>query len=124
MSTTKRREESLELRGLSNMIMQLRKLCNHPFVFEEVESAVNPTKINNAEGRYVKLPAAVMALADWVMTSQAMARFGGGRCVVEEVGKRYLLFFFSWRFFIFIYGFSGKIEGQRVLTFPPNLRGR
>jgi len=27
--------------------MQLRKLCNHPFVFEEVESAVNPTKINN-----------------------------------------------------------------------------
>jgi SNF2 family DNA or RNA helicase len=49
-SITKRREESLELRGLSNMIMQLRKLCNHPFVFEEVESAVNPTKINNAEG--------------------------------------------------------------------------
>jgi hypothetical protein len=83
MSTTKRREESLELRGLSNMIMQvatLRKLCNHhPFVFEEVESAVNLTKVNNAEGRYVKLPAAVMALADWVMASQAMARFGGWR---------------------------------------------
>ncbi|TGZ81146.1 hypothetical protein EX30DRAFT_319573 [Ascodesmis nigricans] len=35
------------VRGLSNMIMQLRKLCNHPFVFEEVESAINPTKINN-----------------------------------------------------------------------------
>ncbi|RPB16418.1 hypothetical protein P167DRAFT_481275 [Morchella conica CCBAS932] len=35
------------VKGLSNMIMQLRKLCNHPFVFEEVESAVNPAKINN-----------------------------------------------------------------------------
>lgn len=35
------------VKGLSNMIMQLRKLCNHPFVFEEVESAVNPSKINN-----------------------------------------------------------------------------
>ncbi|CAZ81450.1 unnamed protein product [Tuber melanosporum] len=37
----------LGVRGLSNMIMQLRKLCNHPFVFEEVESAINPTKVNN-----------------------------------------------------------------------------
>ncbi|CCX34630.1 Similar to Chromatin structure-remodeling complex subunit snf21; acc. no. Q9UTN6 [Pyronema omphalodes CBS 100304] len=37
----------LGVKGLSNMIMQLRKLCNHPFVFEEVESAVNPSKINN-----------------------------------------------------------------------------
>ncbi|TGO28016.1 hypothetical protein BPAE_0033g00180 [Botrytis paeoniae] len=30
-------------RGLSNMIMQLRKLCNHPFVFREVEDQMNPT---------------------------------------------------------------------------------
>lgn len=37
----------LGVKGLSNMIMQLRKLCNHPFVFEEVENAVNPSKINN-----------------------------------------------------------------------------
>lgn len=37
----------LGVKGLSNMIMQLRKLCNHPFVFEEVESAINPTKVNN-----------------------------------------------------------------------------
>lgn len=37
----------LGVKGLSNMIMQLRKLCNHPFVFEEVESACNPTKVNN-----------------------------------------------------------------------------
>ncbi|KAL7274633.1 transcriptional regulator [Rhizina undulata] len=35
------------VKGLSNMIMQLRKLCNHPFVFEEVESAINPRKGNN-----------------------------------------------------------------------------
>lgn len=35
------------LRGLNNKIMQLRKICNHPFVFEEVESLVNPSKITN-----------------------------------------------------------------------------
>jgi ATP-dependent helicase STH1/SNF2 len=40
-------DRKLGVKGLSNMIMQLRKLCNHPFVFEEVESAVNPAKVNN-----------------------------------------------------------------------------
>lgn len=35
------------LRGLSNMLMQLRKLCNHPFVFEEVEEQMNPGKGTN-----------------------------------------------------------------------------
>ena len=35
------------LRGLSNMLMQLRKLCNHPFVFEEVEDQVNPGRGTN-----------------------------------------------------------------------------
>ncbi|EDU40575.1 SNF2 family ATP-dependent chromatin-remodeling factor snf21 [Pyrenophora tritici-repentis Pt-1C-BFP] len=35
------------MRGLSNMLMQLRKLCNHPFVFEEVEDVMNPTKGTN-----------------------------------------------------------------------------
>ena len=35
------------LRGLSNMLMQLRKLCNHPFVFEEVEDQMNPHKLTN-----------------------------------------------------------------------------
>ncbi|EMD92652.1 hypothetical protein COCC4DRAFT_130187 [Bipolaris maydis ATCC 48331] len=35
------------MRGLSNMLMQLRKLCNHPFVFEEVEDVINPTKGTN-----------------------------------------------------------------------------
>lgn len=34
-------------RGLSNMIMQLRKLCNHPFVFDEVETQMNPQSISN-----------------------------------------------------------------------------
>lgn len=35
------------MRGLSNMLMQLRKLCNHPFVFEEVEDQVNPLRQTN-----------------------------------------------------------------------------
>jgi ATP-dependent helicase STH1/SNF2 len=34
-------------RGLSNMIMQLRKLCNHPFVFDEVETQMNPASTIN-----------------------------------------------------------------------------
>ena len=36
------------LRRFNNAIMQLRKICNHPFVFEEVEQQVNPTRRNNA----------------------------------------------------------------------------
>ena len=35
------------MRGLSNMLMQLRKLCNHPFVFEPVEDQMNPDKSTN-----------------------------------------------------------------------------
>ncbi|GME75851.1 unnamed protein product [Ambrosiozyma monospora] len=35
------------LRGLNNKIMQLRKVCNHPFVFEEVENKVNPDRLTN-----------------------------------------------------------------------------
>ena len=35
------------MRGLSNMLMQLRKLCNHPFVFGEVEDQMNPGKVSN-----------------------------------------------------------------------------
>ncbi|KAJ1982250.1 ATP-dependent DNA helicase Snf21 [Dimargaris verticillata] len=37
----------LGVKGLNNAIMQLRKLCNHPFVFEEIESYINPTKTTN-----------------------------------------------------------------------------
>lgn len=35
------------MRGLSNMLMQLRKVCNHPFVFEAVEDQMNPSRISN-----------------------------------------------------------------------------
>ena len=35
------------IKGLNNTIMQLRKICNHPFVFEEVEREVNPYKMSN-----------------------------------------------------------------------------
>lgn len=35
------------MRGLSNMLMQLRKLCNHPFVFDAVEDQMNPGRNNN-----------------------------------------------------------------------------
>ncbi|EIE77396.1 hypothetical protein RO3G_02100 [Rhizopus delemar RA 99-880] len=35
------------IKGLNNTIMQLRKICNHPFVFEEVERVVNPYKLSN-----------------------------------------------------------------------------
>lgn len=38
---------NLGLRRLNNTIMQLRKICNHPFVFAEVEQQVNPYHINN-----------------------------------------------------------------------------
>lgn len=35
-------------KSLNNKLMQLKKVCNHPFVFEQVESLINPTKQNNA----------------------------------------------------------------------------
>jgi ATP-dependent helicase STH1/SNF2 len=35
------------MRGLSNMLMQLRKVCNHPFVFEQVEDEINPGRGTN-----------------------------------------------------------------------------
>lgn len=35
------------IKGLNNKIMQLRKICNHPYVFEEVENMINPSKGNN-----------------------------------------------------------------------------
>jgi ATP-dependent helicase STH1/SNF2 len=30
-------------KGLNNKLMQLRKVCNHPFVFEEVENLIDPS---------------------------------------------------------------------------------
>lgn len=38
---------NLGIRRLNNTIMQLRKICNHPFVFDEVEAAMNPHHLNN-----------------------------------------------------------------------------
>ncbi|KAK9449552.1 SNF2 family N-terminal domain-containing protein [Limtongia smithiae] len=35
------------LKGLNNQIMQLRKICNHPFVFEEIENMINPERLTN-----------------------------------------------------------------------------
>lgn len=34
-------------RRLNNTLMQLRKICNHPFVFSAVEDGVNPGRANN-----------------------------------------------------------------------------
>ncbi|CCJ30808.1 unnamed protein product, partial [Pneumocystis jirovecii] len=34
-------------KGLQNIVMQLRKICNHPYVFEEVENIVNPEKVSD-----------------------------------------------------------------------------
>ncbi|KAI5474907.1 ATP-dependent helicase STH1/SNF2 [Pseudohyphozyma bogoriensis] len=36
------------IRGLQNQIMQLRKICNHPFCFEQVERSIDPTGGSNA----------------------------------------------------------------------------
>lgn len=38
---------NLGIRRLNNTIMQLRKICNHPFVFAEVEAVMNPHHLNN-----------------------------------------------------------------------------
>ncbi len=40
-------KKTVAIRRLNNTVMQLRKLCNHPFVFEEVERQINPNQINN-----------------------------------------------------------------------------
>lgn len=37
-------KKSKGVKGLNNRIMQLKKIVNHPFVFEEVEERLNPTK--------------------------------------------------------------------------------
>jgi ATP-dependent helicase STH1/SNF2 len=35
------------VRSINNTIMQLRKICNHPFVFEEVEDEMNPSRVTD-----------------------------------------------------------------------------
>lgn len=32
------------IKGLNNVIMQFRKICQHPYIFPEVEDTVNPSR--------------------------------------------------------------------------------
>lgn len=34
------------IKGLQNTVMQLKKICNHPFIFEDVERAIDPSGTN------------------------------------------------------------------------------
>ncbi|TPX66244.1 hypothetical protein SpCBS45565_g04602 [Spizellomyces sp. 'palustris'] len=34
-------------KALNNLVMQFRKVCNHPYVFEEVEHVMNPTRMTD-----------------------------------------------------------------------------
>lgn len=36
--------KQMGIKGLNNTIMQFRKICQHPFVFRQVEDRINPTK--------------------------------------------------------------------------------
>jgi ATP-dependent helicase STH1/SNF2 len=40
-------KKSFGVRSINNTIMQLRKICNHPFVFHEVEDSLNPQNITD-----------------------------------------------------------------------------
>ncbi len=46
-NSTLQNTQALGLKKLNNTIMQLRKICNHPFVFPEVEGQFNPYQVNN-----------------------------------------------------------------------------
>lgn len=43
----KHRRRGFEMKGraLSNLVMQFKKVCNHPFLFDEVENAIHPSGI-------------------------------------------------------------------------------
>jgi ATP-dependent helicase STH1/SNF2 len=41
--TTVERRKTGGVKGLSNELMQLRKICQHPFLFESVEDKMNPS---------------------------------------------------------------------------------
>ncbi|ODV98494.1 hypothetical protein PACTADRAFT_48244 [Pachysolen tannophilus NRRL Y-2460] len=41
-------KNAVGVKGLNNQLMQLRKICNHPFVFEEVENLINPEHETNS----------------------------------------------------------------------------
>lgn len=39
--------KTIGMKGLQNTIMQLRKICNHPFVYQPVEDLINPAGTSN-----------------------------------------------------------------------------
>jgi ATP-dependent helicase STH1/SNF2 len=39
--------EMQKKKALNNLVMQFRKVCNHPYVFQEVEETINPTQITD-----------------------------------------------------------------------------
>ncbi|SSD61606.1 related to Transcription regulatory protein SNF2 [Saccharomycodes ludwigii] len=45
----KQKKKMVGSRGFNNQIMQLKKICNHPFVFDEVEDTINPSRETNDE---------------------------------------------------------------------------
>lgn len=42
-------EKPIVIKNANNQIMQLRKICNHPFAYEEVENFINPNAETNAQ---------------------------------------------------------------------------
>ncbi|ORY76015.1 SNF2 family N-terminal domain-domain-containing protein [Leucosporidium creatinivorum] len=42
------KQKATGIKGLQNQIMQLRKICNHPFCFEAVERSIDPTGASDA----------------------------------------------------------------------------
>ena len=42
-------EGTFKKKILSNLVMQFRKICNHPYVFDEVEDAVNPSRVTDRD---------------------------------------------------------------------------
>lgn len=39
--------KAVGIKGMNNKLMQLRKICNHPFVFPAIEDMINPSHQNN-----------------------------------------------------------------------------
>ncbi|KAG8987114.1 hypothetical protein FRB90_003591 [Tulasnella sp. 427] len=75
------------VKGLQNMVMQLRKICQHPFVFREVEDAMN----------LVPMPAPIRATSQWNAT---LIRSAGKVALLDRMlpklfatGHRVLIFF-------------------------------
>lgn len=66
------------IKGLNNKIMQLRKICNHPFVFDEVEAVINPLRQNT--------PLLYRVSGKFELLDRVLPKF-------KESGHRVLMFF-------------------------------